>query len=328
MNPVGRICGLTLLVVLALAPCPLRAARQPFPPPQAKPTSVRVRDWAKANGFLAQWTAPDEVLRLTRGDTRLVFKSNSREARINGVQVWLLKPFEYRDGTGWLCELDIEHTLDPLLHPPHSAPRLRRICLDPGHGGKDPGYRVAKQEEQRYTLALAYELKEQLTRAGFNVALTRTTDAFVDLADRPAVARKMGADLFISLHFNATDGDRSAARGTEVYCLTPAGATSTAGNGNGATAHAATGNRNDAKNLLLAWQMQKSLLHALGTEDRGVRRARFAVLRDAPMPAVLIEAGFLSHPVEGKKILDGAYRREMAKAIVEGVRGYQRVVER
>jgi N-acetylmuramoyl-L-alanine amidase len=88
------------------------------------------------------------------------------------------------------------------------------------------------------------------------------------------------------------------------------------------------GNRNNGKNLQFAWQMQKALVRGLGTEDRGVRGARFAVLRDAPMPAVLIEAGFLSHPAEGKKILDAAYRREIAKAIAEGVLAYKRVVER
>ena len=73
--------------------------------------------------------------------------------------------------------------------------------------------------------------------------------------------------------------------------------------------------------------MQKSLLRVLGTEDRGVRRGRLAVLRDATMPAILIEAGFLSHPVEGQKIIGTAYRREIAEAIVDGVRAYQCVVE-
>ncbi len=318
---------LATLVLIAFALSAVAAARQTLPPRRAAPSVVRMRDWAKANGLLAQWIVRDETLQLTKGDTKLTFKTNSREARFNGVQVWLLKPFEYRDGAGWLSQLDLDHTLYPLLYPPRSTSKIRRICLDPGHGGKDPGYRVGVHEEQRYTLSLAYELKDQLTRAGFKVSLTRASDAFVDLPVRAAVARKAGADLFLSLHFNAAENAREV-RGTEVYCLTPAGASSTAAGGNGATARAATGNRNDAKNLQLAWQLQKSLLRAFGTEDRGVRRARFAVLRDAVMPAALIEAGFLSHPVEGKKIVDAAHRREIAKAIVDGVRAYQRVVER
>ena len=70
--------------------------------------------------------------------------------------------------------------------------------------------------------------------------------------------------------------------------------------------------------------MQKSLVQTLRAEDRGVRRARFAVLRDATMPALLIEGGYLSHPVEGKKIFDSAYRRQMAAAIVKGILAYQK----
>lgn len=327
MNRLGRICRLAALALLTLAPPELWAARQAPPPKVSSPARVRVRDWARANGFLAQWLVRDETLQLTKGDTKLILTANSRETRFNGVQVWLLKPFEYRDGGGWLSQLDLDRTLYPLLYPPRSTSNVRRICLDPGHGGKDPGYRVGRHEEQRYTLALAYELKDQLTRAGYRVSLTRASDAFVDLPARAAAARQAGADLFLSLHFNAAENAREV-RGTEVYCLTPAGASSTAGGSNGASAGAATGNRHDAKNLLLAWQMQNSLLRACGTEDRGVRRARFAVLREAVMPAVLIEAGFLSHPEEGKKIVDAACRREIAKAIVEGVRAYQRIVER
>jgi len=79
---------------------------------------------------------------------------------------------------------------------------------------------------------------------------------------------------------------------------------------------------------LLAYQLQKSLTHGLGSDDRGVKRARFAVLRDAGMPAVLIEAGFLSHPAEGKRIFDPEYRRKMAQAIADGLLAYKKIVER
>jgi N-acetylmuramoyl-L-alanine amidase len=81
------------------------------------------------------------------------------------------------------------------------------------------------------------------------------------------------------------------------------------------------------QNTFLAYQVQKSLTRTLDVEDRGVHRARFAVLRDAVMPAILIEGGFMSHPVEGRKIFDPAYRRQMARAIVDGVGAYKRAVE-
>jgi N-acetylmuramoyl-L-alanine amidase len=80
--------------------------------------------------------------------------------------------------------------------------------------------------------------------------------------------------------------------------------------------------------MLLAWQIQKALVHNLPVEDRGVRRARFAVLRNAPVPAVLIEAGFMSNPQESKRIFDPQYRRRMARAIADGILAYNRLVER
>ena len=80
--------------------------------------------------------------------------------------------------------------------------------------------------------------------------------------------------------------------------------------------------------MLLAYQLEKSLVRNLGCEDRGVKRARFEVLRAAEMPAVLIEGGFMSHSAEAKKIYDAGYRRQMAQAIVEGILAYRRLVEK
>ena len=116
--------------------------------------------------------------------------------------------------------------------------------------------------------------------------------------------------MFVSLHFNAAETGRNTVQGAEVYCLTPAGASSTNARGEGAGAGSFPGNRHNDQNLFLAYQVQKALTRNLAVEDRGVRRARFAVLRDAVMPAVLIEAGFMSHPAEGRKIFTAAYRQE------------------
>jgi len=131
----------------------------------------------------------------------------------------------------------------------------------------------------------------------------------------------------LSLHFNSVETSRTVVRGAEVYCLTPVGASSTNARGEGANAGWCPGNRNNNKNLYLAYQVQKALTRNLTVDDRGVRRARFAVLRDATMPGVLIEAGFMSHPEEGRRIFDTAYRRQMARAIVDGLLAYKRAVE-
>jgi len=291
---------------------------------------VRLTEWARWQGLEVRWLQRGETLQLTKSGVRLQLRLDSREAGFNGVQVWLLFPLANRNGEAYLSQLDIDSTFLPLLRPPRNehGRKVRTICLDAGHGGKDPGNRVAGREEKEYTLRLTLEVREQLRQAGFKVVLTRAGDSYPELSDRPAIARRAGADLFLSLHFNATERARADVSGSEVYALTPAGAASTNSRGEGAASGAFPGNRTDEKNLLLAYHLQKSLVGELRSQDRGVRRARFEVLREATMPAALVEAGFLSHPAEGRKIFSADYRRRMAKAIVDGIRAYREMVER
>jgi N-acetylmuramoyl-L-alanine amidase len=290
---------------------------------------VSLPSWARANQSGWGWIKRDETLYVTNGASKLLLIANSREARVNNIQVWLLFPLVNREGQLLVSQLDVDTTLRPLLFPSRNGPgvKIKTICIDPGHGGKDSGFRVGSQFEKEYTLRLARELRDQFTRDGFKVTLTRTGDSFVELPNRPQLAARRNADLFVSLHFNATEMGRNEVKGIETYALTPAGARSTAGGG-GEIGGSLTGHRHNEKNMLLAYEIQKSLVKRLPAGDRGVRRARFWVLRDAAMPAVLIEGGFMSHPAEGRKIFDAAYRREMAKAIVDGVLAYKRAVER
>jgi N-acetylmuramoyl-L-alanine amidase len=328
MKPAIPFLLLTLLA-MAVTARPLSSPHAAEPAPVPRQTYVRLTDWAKVNGFAIRWIKQDETLQLTNHSSRIILAVDSRESQINGVAVWLLFPVVAHNGAICLAQLDAEMTLRPLLSPPKGAPgaRIKSICLDPGHGGKDPGNRVGSNQEKQYTLLLAQELRSQLTRAGLKVTLTRSTDAFIELPTRPELAKRRNADLFVSLHFNAAETGRNSVQGAEVYCLTPAGASSTNARGEGAGSGSFPGNRHNDKNLFLAFQVQKALIRNLTVEDRGVRRARFAVLRDAIMPAVLIEAGFMSHPEEGRKIFSSAYRQKMARAIVEGLLAYKRAVE-
>ena len=314
------------VIALLLASGPLGAAPRGG---NARPTYVPLGEWARANVFSVHWLERDKTVELQGRDSRLVFnvdsRSDARRAQINGVQVMLAFPILYQNGRPYISQIDLSETLGPVLSPP-SNPRgfnVKTICLDPGHGGNDPGYQVGSNDEKKYTLLLAQEVRAQLKAAGFNVVMTRTTDVKIPLEDRTAIARKARADLFVSLHFNAFPEDRQV-RGTEVYCCTPAGAYSFNSKGEGDTRWVG-GNRNDEKNMLLAYQMQKSYEKNLGFEDRGVRRARYQVLREATMPAILIEGGYMSNPTEGRKIFDAAYRKQMAKAVVDGIQAYRRI---
>jgi len=291
---------------------------------------VRLEDWARANGLQCRWTTPKQELKINNSVSALVFTVDSRKCSINGIQVWLSAPVAMHNGAAWIASVDLATAVRPVLFSSKSSPGkvIKNIVLDPGHGGKDPGNRESKQQEKRYTLLLAKELADLLSKAGFKVSLTRNSDSFVELPNRPEIARRRGADLFVSLHFNSADGaGGSSVQGTEIYCLTPAYTSSTNARGEGANTGSYPGNRFDAKNMLLAYQIQKALVKNLSVEDRGVRRARFAVLRSAEMPAVLIEGGFMTHPAESKKIYDAVYRQLMAQTIADGVLAYKRAVE-
>jgi N-acetylmuramoyl-L-alanine amidase len=114
--------------------------------------------------------------------------------------------------------------------------------------------------------------------------------------------------------------------GPETYCITPVGAASSNDTeGIGASHGVCPANRVQDRSLLLAYQVQRALVRGLGVTDRGVRRARFEVLRTAQMPAILLEGGYLSHPSEGKRIFDEGWRKQMAAAIVRGILNYQKL---
>ena len=120
----------------------------------------------------------------------------------------------------------------------------------------------------------------------------------------------------------------SGAKGVETYCLTPAHASSTNARGEGTHNGSYPANKLNDKNMVLAYQVQKAIIKNLPAEDRGVRRARFAVLKSPEMPAVLIEGGFMTDPGELKRILDPTHRKKLARAIVAGLQAYKKIVER
>jgi N-acetylmuramoyl-L-alanine amidase len=290
---------------------------------------LRLPDWARANNLDVRWLKRDEVMQLTNRSSRFVFAKDSRTAELNGVRVRLSFPIVLGNGTGYIAETDVQTALRPLLFTPknRAGAKIRSIVIDPGHGGHDPGFEDGPHQEKKYTLLLAQELRDQLNQAGFSASLTRTTDVYIDPFGRPEIANRRNADLFISLHWNTVTSGKAEVKGVQTYCLTPAGAPSSLdSSGQVGGAGAKPGNRNDQKNMFLAYELHKSLVAGAGIEDREVMRARYAVLCNAEMPAVLIEGGYMSHPEESRRIYDAAYRQKMARAIVDGVLAYQQQV--
>ena len=212
---------------------------------------------------------------------------------------------------------------------------VKTIVIDPGHGGKDPGAVSQARQEKQIVLSLSKTLRDILVKKGYNVQLTRETDVFLPLRKRTQFATSQKADLFISIHTNASTA-RSAA-GIETYYLALASDESariTAMREN-------IGAEYDMKELdalvgrilkeskstesrRLAELIQAQLTSGKQVENRGVKHAPFVVLIGTKVPAVLVEVGFISNPAEGKKLTTKAYQRQLATAIAKGIEQYIR----
>lgn len=256
------------------------------------------------------------------------WQADSRRAQINGVTVWLHQPVVQYRCRLMLAVIDRDLVLDPLLR---SGPHLaqvggRRVIIDPGHGGSDPGARGASGvTEKELVLRLSHKVAARLTAAGVTVQLTRKGDEALTLSERLARAQTAGGDLFVSLHLNAAGNPE--ARGIETFVLPAADQPGTAEPGHASAPGALPGNRFDAANQALGFLIHQQLIQATGTTDRGLRRARFFLLREAPCPAVLVEAGFLTHAGEEQQWLQRAYRQRVADAIAKGILAYLEAVE-
>ena len=275
----------------------------------------------------------DRSVTLTSPQVRVRLTVDSREAEVQGVKYWLSAPLALQNQQVWLPAIDVVKTLDPLLRRTGLAAAwpLRTIVLDPGHGGMDQGTHARSGlSEKTLTLDLVKRVRTLLAGAGYNVLLTRNDDREVPLDARPALARTNRADLFVSVHFNSALPSTEP-RGAETFCLTPSGAPSTSTKSTTLSAEdfvTFNGNRFDNDNVVLAHCIQQNLVARTGAAERGVKRARFEVLKDLACPGVLVECGFLSNASDVKLISQSAHRDKLAAAIAAGIESYRLAARR
>jgi N-acetylmuramoyl-L-alanine amidase len=174
---------------------------------------------------------------------------------------------------------------------PGGVGRFGTVVLDAGHGGIDKGARgIDGSLEKKYALDTAKRVERGLKRNGYRVIMTRRGDYFVPLPTRVAVSNRQRGAVFVSIHYNWAR--RSGAYGTETFHYS-------------------------SRSYPLAANIQRELSRL--SNNRGVKRARFHVLRNNARPAVLVEGGFLSNPSEARKIRSPFYRQRLADAIVRGI---------
>ena len=176
-----------------------------------------------------------------------------------------------------------------------ASPALAKptVVIDAGHGGIDrggsPGQRIA---EKPYTLDIARRLNSALRARGIRTVMTRSGDYFVGLSQRCAIANARSDSIFVSIHLNS--GQREGANGIETYYYSRSSAA-------------------------LASTLHSAILRAAGTENRGLRRRGFYVLRHNARPAVLCECGFLTNRAEASRLMSGSHRQRIANAIAAAI---------
>jgi N-acetylmuramoyl-L-alanine amidase len=211
----------------------------------------------------------------------LEFVSGSREAIINGARSWLCFPVIEQNGKSLVSRTDLAKTIEPLLRP-HRVPdvgKVQTVVLDAGHGGYDKGQLSRYGAEKDFALDVVRKLRPILQAKGFRVVMTREGDYFVPLEVRAQIANSARNSIFVSVHFNGS-GDDPNATGFEIFSFTPRGAPSTSDSAISSKAYnAQPGSTVDAQSTALSACIYHSLLGHIPEYDRGIKRARFAVLR-------------------------------------------------
>ena len=174
------------------------------------------------------------------------------------------------------------------------------VVIDPGHGGQDPGaIGIGGIRETDVVLEVSKIVEKLLSEKGVKVSLTRGNEVDLDLSPRVSLANKINADIFVSIHANASRGKRRDINGLETFYY------------------------RGWRGRLLAKRIQKQILRVSpGSPDRGVKQGRFYVIKNTRMPAVLVEIGFLTGRLDARRLEKSEHRKRIAYAIAKGILEY------
>jgi N-acetylmuramoyl-L-alanine amidase len=252
---------------------------------------------------------------------------SGRNVYINGVKYALCFPTVGKDGQTLISAMDVVKIIEPILRPQKikTAGTVRTVILDAGHGGIDSGAIGSVGKEKDVTLDVVLRAKKLLQENGYQVRCTRLSDVFIPLEKRAQFASRHANAIFVSVHFNKSS--KSEASGLETYCLAPRGVPSMDEENLSYSDYVQhPGHVNDPANVALATTVHAALVRNLGLPDRGVKRARFVVVKNITIPGILIEGGFMSGTPDARFIATPEYRQRIAQCILDGVNRYKEAV--
>ena len=285
--------------------------------PSAPVNTISVDQLAQRLGMTVEQDTPPLVMLRNAANRVMVVPDPGGQAFVNGMRVGPEGGFVRVGGVLFVPET-LEDAVRSAISPRSETPsrarvsrplpaparpalaRAYRIVVDAGHGGKDPGtISRAGLREKTITLPVAKALARLLRQDGFEVAMTRQTDVFIELDERAAIANRFEADLFVSVHADACPDPFM--RGFAVYtCQGPS-----------------TASRGIA-------QAVAETLHGASIEGLGIRQANYRVLVGTQCPAILVELGYLSNGLDAEMLADPAEQAQLARSIADGIAEYFR----
>lgn len=295
MHSVKRVFLLLTAVLFAAAGC----SPQKIMPPEPVQGEV-----LKSLGLNIS-ASGEKRLTIQQNTTTISLFKEKKGIVFNGTPVYLPDPVKVSENNIWeISERSAAAILRPLLEKKRFP--IRRILIDPGHGGNDSGViSIHGAAEKHLNLLLAQTIANELKKSGFEVFLTREKDIFIPLDKRVENIAKDKVDLFISIHHNSAPNPKAS--GLEIFLLDPQGENE---------------NQPVSQTVFLALSLHDKLAPLNHFPGRGVKLARFKVLRLAKSPAMLIEAGFLNHPVESAYMATAHFRKKFAVTLAQEITAF------
>jgi N-acetylmuramoyl-L-alanine amidase len=290
-------------IVLVLAAIGCQSPPPPAPGVTLGDQTVTVQQVAARLGMRVDEQTDTFVVLRDGTNTVLIFTHDDGRFFVNGKPIGPVETVRKVGSTIYVSESLVGQIRTRLgAAPPRTKPpvvtRHARIVIDPGHGGRDPGTTsVSGVYEKRINLAVAHKTAARLKRKGHQVAMTRQGDQYPELESRAALANRLNADLFVSIH--ADWAPSPSAQGFTVYIAPTA-----------------------SKDTQRAAQAIARAMATTGLDNRGVRRNDYRVLVHTRGPAVLIELGYLSNAREAAKLQSDAFQNRLAAAIATGISDY------